>query len=83
MTNAQWRAELQRAIRELGAHWRVNKAAVEQVSPICYAEVSDTKAGKSRKVSVARDRFQTEAARLAEITRQIKAASDSRSETRW
>ena len=78
LTKQEWKDELEEAIYDIGSsHWRVNKAGVEQWSPMCYAELADTKAGKLRLVSVARDRFTTARARIAEIARQLQAGSES------
>jgi hypothetical protein len=76
LTKQEWKGELEEAILDLGSHWRVNKAGVEQLSPMCYAELADTKAGKLRLVSVARDRFPTARARIAEIARQLQAGAE-------
>jgi hypothetical protein len=74
LTKQQWTEELELAISGLGkaSHWRVTKATVEQTSPLCHAELADTRVGKVRSVVVARDRFGTAGARIEEITRQIQ-----------
>lgn len=74
LTKQQWVDELEVAISGFGSssHWRVSKVTVEQSSPMCHAELADTVAGKVRSVIVARDRFGTTAARIAEITRQVQ-----------
>jgi hypothetical protein len=76
LTKQEWKDELEEAIYDIGSHWRVNKAGVEQLSPICYAELADTKAGRLRLVSVARDRFSTTRARIAEIARQLQSGAE-------
>ena len=55
-------------------------AMVEQTTPMCYAEVTEVTDGKLTKsrVSLARDRFPTVAARREEILRQLRQAAASR-----
>lgn len=73
MTSDQWKQEIERALGGLGALWRVNTAWVEQSSPICAARIADAR-GNERVVSLARDRFATEAERRVEILRQLQKA---------
>ena len=71
MTTDQWKQEIEGALADLGPLWRINKAWVEQSSPICAAKIADAR-GNELLVSLARDRFATEADRRVEIVRQLR-----------
>jgi hypothetical protein len=76
LTREQWRIELERAVAGHGSNWRVNKAIVERWSPMCHAELANMVAGTLRQIAVARDRFVTADARMAEISRQLGLSVD-------
>ena len=72
MTNADWKEEVERAVSGAGAPWRVVGAWASQISETCSADLIDMRSGKERRISLARDQFQTLAARRAEIVRQLQ-----------
>jgi hypothetical protein len=69
LTKAEWIAEVTSALREGSIHLQVFAAVVEVTSPMCYAELIDGKS--TRRISLARDRYPTPAARRTEILRQL------------
>jgi len=71
LTTKAWTEEITRTVAASGLPWRVSAAWVEQKRPLCCADLTDTRTGRDRRVSIERDRFPTPADRRAEITRQL------------
>jgi hypothetical protein len=74
MTKKDWTDEVEGVVAAAGLPWRVTTAWVEQHTPLCCAELSDTRTGQQRRVILARDRFPTPPERRAEIVRQLQPA---------
>ena len=73
MTKQEWIDEVTAALDGGSAlRWRLSRGLVEQGSPMCYAEVTDEQRTNVRRISLARDRFRTPAARRDEILRQLR-----------
>lgn len=72
MTKKEWTEEVTRTVDGAGLPWRVFAAWVEQSSPICCAELTDTRSGRDCRISLAHDRFPTPADRRNEIIRQLQ-----------
>ena len=75
MTNKEWTEEVSRAIDGAGLPWRVFAAWVEAKSPTCCAELTDTRSGRDRRISLMCDQFPTAADRRNEIIRQLTTIS--------
>ena len=73
MTKNEWAAEVEAALGG-GTEWRVVKVWVEGTSPMMYADLTSARLGTKR-ITLARDRFSTVAARRAEILRQMDSHS--------
>ena len=72
LTKVEWIAEVTSALHDGGVSLQVFAAVVEVTSPMCYAELIDGTRG-TRRISLARDRYPTPAARRAEILRQLRS----------
>jgi hypothetical protein len=70
MTKNEWAAEIAAALGAAG-DWRVFKAWVELNSPMIYADVASATLRKSKRITLARDRFSTAEDRRTEILRQL------------
>jgi hypothetical protein len=74
VTDKHWAEEVGRAIAGMALPWRVQASWIEHHSDMCYAELTDTRSGKERRIELSRQEFATLAARRAEIVRQLQGA---------
>ena len=74
MTDKDWNEELSTIVASAGLPWRVSAAWVRQDHDTCGAELTNTRTGTERALTMSLSEFPTRAARRAEIVRQLAAA---------
>jgi hypothetical protein len=75
MTDKEWNEELSTIVASAGLPWRVSAAWVRQQHNTCGAELTNTRTGAERALTMPLNEFPTRAARRAEIVRQLAAAT--------
>ena len=70
MNDKQWTEEVERTLAGAGLPCRVHAAWIQQSGEMYYAELTDTRSGKERKIGLSSQEFPTVIARRAEIVRQ-------------
>jgi hypothetical protein len=72
VTDKHWAEEVERAIAGMALLWRVRASWIEHQRDMCYAELTDTRSGRERRVELSRQEYATVAARRTEIMRQLQ-----------
>jgi hypothetical protein len=73
MTDKEWTDEVGRAIAGTALPWRVHASWIEHHRDMCYAELTDLKSGRERRIELSRQEFATVTARRTEVVRQLQA----------
>jgi hypothetical protein len=71
MTDKEWKEEVDRAVAGAGLPCRVAAAWLERRATRYVADLTDTRSGKERTISLSGQEFATVTARRAEIIRQL------------
>src|SRR5688572_2192368 len=75
MTDKEWNDELSTIVASAGLPWRVSAAWVRPDHNTCGAELTNTRSGSVRPLTMSLKDFPTRGARRAEIVRQLAAAT--------
>jgi hypothetical protein len=72
LTEKRWKEEVGRALAGAGLPWNVAAAWIQKDSAEFCADVVDQRSGKDRRIRLSGEQFSTDAARRAEIVRQVQ-----------